>query len=58
LNIIKQISGEQVNKLVKKGIIKNTHNGYVNQKGMVVGFKLTRHKKYIEDKYANLARKL
>jgi len=58
LNIIKQISGEQVKRLLEEGIIKNTHDGFVNRKGMVVGFKLTRNKKYIEDKYADIAKKL
>jgi len=39
-------------------IITNTSNGYVNSKGNLVGFKLTRHKKYIEDKYFNIAKNL
>ena len=55
---IKQITKEEVNVLLKNGVLKNTTDGLVNQKGYPTGFYTTRTKKYIEDKYVDIARKL
>ena len=58
VKIIKQISKNGIEKLLKDGIIRNTHNGYVNPKnGEHIGFYKTVHKKYIEDYYADLVMK-
>ena len=58
VKIIKQISKTQIEKLLKDGVIRNTHRGYVNPKnGEHIGFYKTVHKKYIEDYYADLVMK-
>lgn len=57
VKIIKQISKQGIEKLLKDGVIRNTRNGYVNSKGEHIGFYKTVHKKYIEDYYADLIMK-
>ena len=58
MKIIKQISKQGIEKLLKDGIIRNTHRGYVKTKnGEHIGFYKTVHKKYIEDYYADLVMK-
>ena len=58
MKIIKQISKQGIERLLKDGIIRNTHRGYVNHKnGEHIGFYKTVHKKYIEDYYADLVMK-
>jgi len=44
--------------LEKNGIIRNTQYGYIDRNGNVTGYYRTRHKAYIEDKYADIAKKL
>lgn len=42
-------------KLLSKGIIKNTNRGYVNANGSEVGYyKTSGGKRYIQDKYFNI----
>ena len=58
---IKEISKQEIQKLLDAGIIRNTHLGYVNQKGNDVGYYRTSgagHKRYIQDRYADKAKKL
>ena len=57
--IIKQISKQGIEKLLKDGIIRHTHRGYVNPKnGEHIGYyKTCGNKKYIEDYYADLVMK-
>ena len=59
--IIKQISKEGIEKLLKDGIIRHTHRGYVNPKnGEHIGYYKTSgaaKKRYIEDYYADLVMK-
>ena len=59
MKIIKQISKNGIEKLLKDGIIRNTHNGYVNPKnGEHIGYyKTCGGKMYIEDYYADLVMK-
>jgi hypothetical protein len=57
-NPIKEISKTNIDKLVKAGIIKNTHSGYVNRNGNPVGFYRSVHKRWIEDRYADKANEL
>ena len=61
VKIIKQISKNGIEKLLKDGIIRNTHNGYVNPKnGEHIGYYKTcgaSKKRYIEDYYADLVMK-
>ena len=57
--IIKQISKQGIEKLLKAGIMRHTHRGYVNPKnGEHIGYyKTCGGKKYIEDYYADLVMK-
>ena len=55
--IIKQISKQGIERLLKEGVIRNTRKGYVNSNGEHIGFYKTVHKKYIEDYYADLVMK-
>ena len=59
VKIIKQIPKQGIEKLLKDGIIRHTHRGYVNPKnGEHIGFyKTCGGKKYIEDYYADLVMK-
>lgn len=52
---MKEITKEDLNNLVARRIIRNTDYGLVNKKGDSVGFYRTRHKRYIEDQYADMA---
>ena len=56
VKIIKQISKQGIEKLLKDGIIRHTHRGYVNPKnGEHIGYyKTCGGKKYIEDYFADL----
>lgn len=45
-------------KLIDNKIIFNGAKGFVDKYGNIVGFSLTRHKRYIEDKYADIAMKI
>ena len=59
VKIIKQISKQGSEKLLKDGITRHTHRGYVNPKnGEHIGFyKTCGGKKYIEDYFADLVMK-
>ena len=59
VKIIKQISKQGIEKLLKDGIIRHTHRGYVNPKnGEHIGYyKTSGGKKYIEDYYSDLVMK-
>ena len=55
VKIIKQISKQGIEKLLKDGVIRNTHRGYVKTNGERIGYyKTCGGKKYIEDYYADL----
>lgn len=55
---MKQITKEEMERLLSNGIVRNSHKGFVDKKGFTVGFYRTRNKRYIEDKYVGIARKL
>lgn len=55
---MKEIKKEAVELLEKKKIIRNSSRGYVDKFGNIVGFYCTRNKRYIEDKYVDIARRL
>lgn len=55
---MEEISKEEVKKLIENKYLRNTSHGFVDDKYKVVGFYRTRHKRYIEDKYAELAKEL
>jgi len=58
VSIIKQITKEEMNVLLKKRILHNSSNGYVDRYGNLASYYRTCHRIYIGDKYADLARKL
>ena len=58
MKIIKQISKQGIEKLLKDGIIRHTHRGYVKANGEHIGYyKTCGGKRYIEDYYADLVMK-
>ena len=60
VKIIKQISKQGIEKLLKDGVIRNTHRGYVKANGEHIGYYKTcgaSKKRYIEDYYADLVMK-
>ena len=50
---LKQISKEEIQKLLKAGIIRNSNYGYIDQKGRHIGYYKSVHKRWIEDRFAN-----
>ena len=54
---MKLITKEEMNVLFEKGYLRNSNRGIVDKKENTVGFYRTRNKRYIEDKYVNIARK-
>ena len=58
MKIIKQISKYGIEKLLKEGVIRNTHKGYVKSNGGHIGYyKTCGNQRYIEDYYADLVMK-
>lgn len=55
---MKEIKKEEIELLVKKNIIKNSSNGFIDRRGNSVGFCRTKNKRYVEDKYVNLASRM
>ena len=55
---MKEIKKEAVELLERKRVIRNSGKGYVDKFGNVVGFYRTRNKRYIEDKYVDIAKRL
>lgn len=52
MKIIKQISKNEVEKLLSEGVIRNTKHGYVDRKGEQIGYRKTcGNKRYIEDRF-------
>ena len=52
--IIKQISKTEIEKLLSKGVIRNTKYGYIDRNGNPVGYYRTKgaaKKRYIEDRF-------
>lgn len=58
---LKQITKQEIQKLLDAGIIRNSSKGYVNRKGNEVGYYRTSgaaKKRYIQDWYADKAQTL
>lgn len=56
---IKQITKQEMDLLINKGIIINTNRGYVDNRRNDIGFYRTRgvaKKRYVKDKYVDLLR--
>lgn len=58
VSTIKIITKEEVNLLIEKGILQNTKYGLVDQNMTPTGYYITRHRRYIEDKFADMAKKM
>lgn len=54
---MKEIKKEDVELLISKKIIKNTTKGFVDKNNNQIGFYRTRNRRYIEDKYVDIAKK-
>lgn len=57
-NHLKEIKKEEMELLKSRQIINNSDKGFVDRSGNVIGFYRTRNKRYIEDKYVNIAKKI
>ena len=55
---MKEITKKEMEALIKNGVLRNSENGFVKENGDVVGFYRTRHRRYLEDKYVDIAKKL
>ena len=58
---LKQITKQEIQKLLDAGIIRKSNKGYINCKGNEVGYYRTTgsgHKRYIQDWYADKAKSL
>ena len=55
---MREITKKEMETLVNKKIIINTNEGYKNKFGSTIRFYRTRNKRYIEDKYVDIAKKL
>ena len=55
---MREISKKEMETLVNEKIIINTNEGYKNKFGNEIGFYRTRNKRYIEDKYVDISRRL
>lgn len=53
---MKEITKSEMQLLIDMNIVRNSRRGYVNKKGFPVSYYCTRNKRYIEDKYADIAR--
>ena len=55
---MKQINNEEMKKLIDNKYVQNSKKGLVDKYDNVVGFYHTKNKRYIEDKYVDIAKKL
>lgn len=56
---MKKVTKEEIDLLLKNNVIKNTTRGFVGQESnYTVGFYRTRHNRYMEDKYVDIAKTL
>ena len=55
---MKQITKEEMKKLVDNKIVANGKYGYIGTDGYPIGFYRTRNRRYVEDRYADIAKTL
>lgn len=55
---MKEVTKEQMDLLIKNGVVHNSGKGFVDKNRTQIGFYRTRNKRYIEDKYVDIAKKL
>ena len=57
-NNLKEVTKEQIELLIKNGVVCNSVKGFIDKNKNQIGFYRTRNKRYIEDKYVDIAKKL
>ena len=57
-NNLKEVTKEQMELLIKNGVVRNSLKGFVDKNENQIGFYRTRNRRYIEDKYVDIAKKL
>ena len=55
---MKEITKEELYALLENGVVRNTRKGIVNANGESTGFYKTRRKRYIEDQFADIAKRI
>lgn len=55
---MKEITKKEMEALLENGVLRNSDKGFVKENGDIVGFYRTRHRRYLEDKYVDIAKKL
>ena len=55
---MKEITREEMNLLFEEGILAATERGIVDNRGSLVSYTKTKHKRYIMDDYADIAHNL
>lgn len=55
---MKEVTKKEMEALIDNKVVRNTIKGFVDAKGTEVGFYRTRHKRYLEDRYVDIAKKL
>lgn len=56
--ILKEITGEEIKRLIKEGYIRHNGKNFIDSNGFIVSYHRTRNKRYIEDKYADLVERV
>lgn len=54
---MKEVTKEQMELLIKNGVVRNSSKGFVDKNENQIGFYRTRNRRYIEDKYVDIAKK-
>ena len=57
-NELKEVTKEQMELLIKNKVVQNSSKGFVDKNKNQIGFYRTRNKRYIEDKYVDIAKKI
>lgn len=57
-NNLKEVTKEQMELLIKNGVVRNSSKGFVDKNENQIGFYRTRNRRYIEDKYVDIAKEL
>lgn len=55
---MKEVTKEQMELLIKNKVVRNSVKGFVDNRNNEIGFYRTRNKRYIEDKYVDIAKTL
>lgn len=57
-NKLKEVTKKQMELLIKNKVVQNSSKGFVDKNKNQIGFYRTRNKRYIEDKYVDIAKKI